>query len=149
QIPDLYVQQNVEFGLGASVVRMQGADPNKVAIVLDGQRFRGGIEGVVDLRDVRTGEIEQIEIIRGPASSRYGSDAMAGVINLRTRGGGEEPTVGATAAGGSFSQQVYKLSHGWHVGPVRYFLSAQHDEVALAQLFGAISAQFEDEAADE
>lgn len=144
QIPDLYVQQNVEFGLGASVVRMQGADPNKVAIVLDGQRFRGGIDGVVDLRDIRTGEIEQIEIIRGPASSLYGSDAMAGVINIRTRTGGEEPTVNATAAGGSYSQQVYKLAHGWKVGPVNYFLSYQHDEVALAQLFGAISAQFED-----
>lgn len=149
QIPDLYVQQNVEFGLGASVVRMQGADPNKVAIVLDGQRFRGGIDGVVDLRDIRTGAIEQVEIIRGPASSLYGSDAMAGVINIRTRAGGDAPSLDLTAAGGSYSQQVYKLSHGYQLGPVRYFLAAQHDEVALAQLFGAISAQFEGEAADE
>jgi len=142
QIPDLYVQQNQEFGLGASVVRMQGADPNKVAILLDGQRFRGGIDGVVDLRDISTMPIDQIEIIRGPASSLYGSDAMAGVINIRTRAGSEDLSVNATAAGGSFSQQLYNASHGWHVGPVRYFLAAQHDQVAISQLFGPISEQF-------
>lgn len=142
QIPDLYVQQNQEFGLGASVVRMQGADPNKVAILLDGQRFRGGIDGVVDLRDIATVPIEQIEIIRGPASSLYGSDAMAGVINIRTRAGSPDLSLGATAAGGSFAQQVYNVSHGWHVGPVRYFLSAQHDQLAIAEQFGSISQQY-------
>jgi len=149
QIPDLYVQQNQEFGLGASVVRMQGADPNKVAILLDGQRFRGGIDGVVDLRDITTVPIDQIEIIRGPASSLYGSDAMAGVINIRTRAGAPDLSVAATAAGGSFSQQLYNVSHGYHVGPVRYFLSAQHDEVAIAKLFGNISGQFADDAVDD
>jgi outer membrane receptor for ferrienterochelin and colicins len=149
QIPDLYVQQNQEFGLGASVVRMQGADPNKVAILLDGQRFRGGVDGVVDLRDITTVPIEQIEIIRGPASSLYGSDAMAGVINIRTRAGSPDLSLAATAAGGSFSQQLYNVSHGWHVGPVRYFLAAQHDEVAIAELFGPISQQYADESVDD
>ncbi|HEY8516760.1 MAG TPA: TonB-dependent receptor [Candidatus Binatia bacterium] len=149
QIPDLYVQQNQEFGLGASVVRMQGADPNKVAILLDGQRFRGGIDGVVDLRDITTVPIEQVEIIRGPASSLYGSDAMAGVINIRTRAGSPDLSLAATAAGGSFSQQLYNVSHGYHVGPVRYFIAAQHDEVAIAKLFGDISDQYSGERVDD
>lgn len=149
QIPDLYVQQNQEFGLGASVVRMQGADPNKVAILLDGQRFRGGIDGVVDLRDITTVPIEQVEIIRGPASSLYGSDAMAGVINIRTRAGAPDLSLAATAAGGSFSQQLYNVSHAWHIGPVRYFLAAQHDEVAIAKLFGDISEQYAGENVDD
>ena len=142
QIPDLYVQQNVEFGLGASIVRMQGADPNKVAILLDGQRFRGGIDGVVDLRDIPAGEIEQIEIIRGPASSLYGSDAMAGVINIRTRVGRRpDPTSTPPAAGGSSRSSSTSSSHGWHVGPVKYFLSAQHDEVAVRSSSSARSAR--------
>ena len=149
QIPDIYVQQNQEFGLGASVVRMQGADPNKVAILLDGQRFRGGVDGVVDLRDISTVPIEQIEIIRGPASSLYGSDAMAGVINIRTRAGSPDLSLAATAAGGSFAQQLYNASHGWHVGPVRYFIAAQHDQVAIAELFGPISGQYSGEDVDD
>ena len=143
QIPDLYVQQNVEFGLGASVVRMQGADPNKVAILLNGRRFRGGIEGIVDLRDIPIANIEQIEIVRGPASSLYGSDAMAGVINIRTRGGSEELALSATTAGGSFSNRVYNGTVGHRLGPIGYYLSAQHTEVEIAQLLGPISAQFE------
>lgn len=149
QIPDLYVQQNAEFGLGASVVRMQGADPDKVAILLDGRRFRGGIEGVVDLRDIPVTQIEQIEIVRGPASSLYGSDAMAGVINIRTRGGSEELSLSATGAGGSFSNQVYNGSVGHHIGPVRYYLSGQYTQVEIAQLLGPISSQFEGDGAND
>src|SRR5215470_784679 len=45
EVPGLYVRKNEQFGLGASTVRMQGADPNKVAILVDGRRFRGGIDG--------------------------------------------------------------------------------------------------------
>jgi outer membrane receptor for ferrienterochelin and colicins len=149
QIPDLYVQRNEQFTLGASTVRMQGADPNKVAIVLDGQRFRGGIEGVVDLRDIPVETIEQIEILRGPASSLYGSDAMAGVINIRTRRGSAAPYAKVTAAGGEHGKQLYNASHGYRLGPVEYFVSAQHDEVRIAELLGDISAQFAGDAEDE
>ncbi len=143
-IPDIYVRQNEQFGLGASTVRMQGADPNKVLILLDGQRFLGGADGIVDLRDIPATNIEQIEIIRGPASSLYGSDAMAGVINIRTRSGGDPYYVAGTAAGGSYGRQLYNAAVGADVGPVKLFVSGQHDEVKIAELLGPISAQFED-----
>jgi outer membrane receptor for ferrienterochelin and colicins len=143
-IPDIYVHQNEQFGLGASTIRMQGADPNKVLILLDGQRFLGGVDGVVDLRDIPAIDIEQIEIIRGPASSLYGSDAMAGVINIRTRSGGDPLHLAGTAAGGSFARQLYNAAVGADVGPVKLFVSGQHDQVKIAELLGPISAQFED-----
>ncbi len=143
-IPDIYVHQNEQFGLGASTIRMQGADPNKVLILLDGQRFLGGVDGVVDLRDIPAIDIEQIEIIRGPASSLYGSDAMAGVINIRTRSGGDPLYLAGTAAGGSFARQLYNGAIGADVGPVKLFISGQHDQVKIAELLGPISAQFED-----
>ncbi len=143
-IPDIYVRQNEQFGLGASTIRMQGADPNKVLILLDGQRFLGGVDGVVDLRDIPATNIEQIEIIRGPASSLYGSDAMAGVINIRTRSGGDPLYVAGTAAGGSFGRQLYNAAVGADVGPVKLFVSGQHDQVQIAELLGPISAQFDD-----
>lgn len=143
EIPDLYVRRNEEFRLGASTVRMQGADANKVAILLDGRRFQGGIDGVVDLRDIPAHNVERIEIVRGPASSLYGSDAMAGVINIITRDGGSTPTVGATLAGGTFDRLLASARHGYRIGNLSYFLSYQHDEVALAEQLGAISRQFE------
>ncbi len=142
QIPGLYVRRNEEFRLGANTVRMQGADPNKVAILLDGRRFRGGVDGVVDLRDIPVSAIERIEIIRGPASSLYGSDAMGGVINIITRTGTSTPTASVTTAGGSFDRVLVKADHSYRIGRFGYFLSAQHDEGEIAQQYGEVSRQF-------
>lgn len=149
EIPDLYVRRNEEFGLGASTVRMQGLDPNKAAILMDGRRFRGGIDGVVDLRDIAVGGVEQIEVVRGPASSLYGSDAMAGVINIRTRGGSKDLWMRAEGAGGNAGRELFSGSVGHQVGPLRYFLSAQHDAVAIADLYGNISEQYAGVHADD
>jgi outer membrane receptor for ferrienterochelin and colicins len=148
RIPGLYVRRNEEFRLGASTIRMQGADANKVAILLDGRRFRGGVDGVVDLRDIPVENIERIEVIRGPASSLYGSDAMGGVINVITRRGSPRPKLSATSAAGDYGTLLFRGSHGYRVGDLGYFLSAQHDETEIARLLGGISSQFDDGASD-
>jgi len=148
QVADIYVRRNDQFRLGASTVRMQGADPNKVAILLNGRRFRGGVDGVVDLRDIPAQNIERIEIIRGPASNLYGSDAMAGVINIITRAGTEKPSIKGTVGAGNFGRFLASASHGYHIGDLSYFLSAQHDEIEIAQLFGEISGQYAGAASD-
>jgi outer membrane receptor for ferrienterochelin and colicins len=145
EIPGIYVRRNEQFGLGASTIRMQGADANKVAILIDGRRFRGGADGVVDLRDIPVTNIERVEILRGPASSLYGSDAMAGVVNFVTRSGSEDPVAEAVASWGSFDRQFYSATGGWQTGPLRWFVSGSHDELRLAEQFGDISAQFADE----
>lgn len=144
RVPGIYVRQNEQFGLGANTVRMQGAEANQVAILRNGRRFRGGVNGVVDLRDIMVEDVERIEIIRGPASSLYGSDAMGGVINIITREGSREPHFSVTAAAGTQEAQLYQASHGWSIGPFGYFLSYQHNQIALAQLYGSISQQFAD-----
>ncbi|MEO8604054.1 MAG: TonB-dependent receptor [bacterium] len=143
RIPGIYVKQNQQFGLGANTVRMQGTEANQVAVLRNGRRFRGGVNGVVDLRDIAVEDVERIEIIRGPASSLYGSDAMGGVINIITREGSKDPHAALTVAGGTQDSLLVQASQGWTIGPLGYFVSYQHDEVALAQLYGAISEQFE------
>ncbi len=148
QVSDVHVTRNEQFSLGASTVRMQGLDPNKVAIVVDGRRTLGGIDGVVDLRDIPAEGIEQVEIIRGPASSLYGSDAMAGVINIRTRRGSAEPEASATVAGGTAGKQLFGATLSHRVAGVDYFIAAQRDAVEIADLYGAVSAQFAGEDAD-
>ena len=142
EIPGLYVRRNDQFRLGASTIRMQGADPNKVAILVDGRRVRGGVEGIVDLRDLGTSNVERVEVIRGPASSLYGSDAMAGVINIITRKGTPEPRTEMTGALGDFARRFAAIGHGWQVGPLRYYLSAQHDQFRLFEQFPGISSQY-------
>lgn len=142
EVPGLYIRRNEQFALGASTVRMQGVDANKVAILVDGRRFRGGISGVVDLRDIPANNIERVEITRGPASSLYGSDAMAGVINFITKQGTAEPHGELALAAGDFHRRFIAGSHGWQAGPVRYFLSGLYDSFRLFEQFGNISQQF-------
>jgi outer membrane receptor for ferrienterochelin and colicins len=68
-----------------SHVRLQGLDPEHTLVVLDGQRLAGRTGGQVDLGRIALADIERIEIVRGPASALYGSDALAGVIHLVSR----------------------------------------------------------------
>ena len=70
------------FGQG---VQMLGLDPAYTLILLDGEPLIGRNGGILKLGRLSTGNIKQIEIVKGPASSLYGSEAMAGVINIITR----------------------------------------------------------------
>lgn len=71
--------------VGADAIRIQGFDPEYVLVLVNGERTVGRINGAVDLRRFRVEDIERIEIVRGASSSLYGSDAMAGVVNIITR----------------------------------------------------------------
>jgi outer membrane receptor for ferrienterochelin and colicins len=69
------------FGQG---IQMLGMDPAYTAILLDGEPLVGRNAGILKMGRLATGNIRQIEIVKGPSSSLYGSEAMAGVINILT-----------------------------------------------------------------
>jgi outer membrane receptor for ferrienterochelin and colicins len=69
------------FGDG---IQMQGLDPSYTLILIDGEPMTGRNAGIINLGRIAVGNIKQIEILRGPATSLYGSDALAGVINIIT-----------------------------------------------------------------
>ncbi|HEX8298344.1 MAG TPA: TonB-dependent receptor [Rubricoccaceae bacterium] len=71
-----------DFGSG---VQVQGLDPAYTLILIDGQPVIGRDAGVLDLKRLAISGLDRVEIVRGPSSSLYGSDALAGVINLVTR----------------------------------------------------------------
>lgn len=73
------------FGSG---IQMQGLDPAYTLILVDGEPLTGRNAGILNLGRIAVGNIKQVEIIKGPATSLYGSDALAGVINIIT----EKPT---------------------------------------------------------
>jgi len=68
-----------------SGVQMQGFDPDYTLILVNGEPIIGRTAGTMDLDRFMVGNIEQIEIVKGSTSSLYGSEALAGVINLITR----------------------------------------------------------------
>ena len=87
-----------EHGSG---LQMQGLDPDYTLILVDGEPLIGRLTGKLDLSRITVGNIQRIEIVKGASSSLYGSEALAGVVNIITTGAG--PTTDATLSlrGGS------------------------------------------------
>ena len=73
-----------DAGFG-SALQMQGLSADYSLIMLNGEPLIGRNTGVLDLKRIAVGNIQKIEIVRGPSSSLYGSEAIAGVINLITK----------------------------------------------------------------
>lgn len=66
-------------------VRLQGLGGNRLLVLVDGRRVLGRVATNLDGRTVPLDNVERIEVVRGPQSALYGSDAMGGVINIITR----------------------------------------------------------------
>ena len=73
----------ITSGFGAGV-QLQGLNPDYTIILINGEPLVGRTAGVLDLNRIALGNIKKIEIVKGPSSSLYGSEAMAGVINIIT-----------------------------------------------------------------
>ena len=77
-------------GAGAATVDLRHLGPKRVLVLVDGVRWvnessASGVGGVVDLNTIPVGIIDRIEVLEDGASSIYGSDAIAGVVNIITR----------------------------------------------------------------
>lgn len=82
--------------VGAGVM-LQGLDSERVLVLLDGQPFIGRISGMIDVSRIPTSMIERVEVVKGPQSTTYGSEAMGGVVNVITRS--PDASAWTTAAG--------------------------------------------------
>ena len=88
-VPGLFLTD--DFGTGLS---MQGFSPDYTLILLDGEPVVGRTGGTLDLDRLTVAGVERVEVVRGPSSSLYGSEALAGVVNLVTRLPGPGQTEG-------------------------------------------------------
>lgn len=79
---------------------LRGLDPEYTLILVDGERIPGRIGGAIDLSRFGVENIERIEIVRGPSSALYGSDAIGGVVNVLTDGAREPLVASALLSGG-------------------------------------------------
>lgn len=110
-IPGLEVNQQGGPGR-ASAVFLRGAGAAGTLVLIDGVPVNSPNVGNYDFADIRADQIERIEVLRGPQSSLYGSEAMGGVINIVTRRGmaGEPLTVGFER--GSRQSSRFRLGFG-------------------------------------
>lgn len=107
-------------GQGINRISIRGEDTKRTLILIDGQKIseQKSMDGTPLLIDPSV--IERIEVIKGPASVLYGSEAMGGVVNIITKKGGDKPIQGQLGLGfnGSTSGfdenlSLYGGMNGW------------------------------------
>jgi iron complex outermembrane recepter protein len=85
-MPDMNANDPLLSNGGRAQVDLRGLGANRTLVLLDGRRMQpSDPTGVIDLNTIPSTMIESVEIISGGASAVYGSDAVAGVINFKTR----------------------------------------------------------------
>lgn len=118
KVPGIQVKN--DGGQGIDRIKIRGEDAFRTLVMIDGQRIseQKSMSGVPLLID--PSQVERIEVIRGPASVLYGSDAIGGAINIITKKGGED-AFGATVSAGldtassgkELSGSIYGAANGW------------------------------------
>ncbi len=101
QVPGVAVSQ--AGGPGAlAQVRTRGSEGNHTLVLLDGIDISSPDQGETDFSTLLSGDLERIEVLRGPQSGLYGSNALAGVVNLISRRDIDGHYVGVSTEAGSF-----------------------------------------------
>jgi len=119
EIPGLVTQVSQS---GVYSVNIQGFRDNKVLVLVDGMPVNSKVRNRVDLSLIPLQNVERIEIVKGPQSTLYGSDAIAGVIHIITRSP-EKPQFSLYSRGGTPSQQEHFFSYALTSGKWKALLS--------------------------
>lgn len=134
RVPGLFVTQKGITGFGvndgsAGTVNIRGVGQgNKVLMLFDGQPQWAGIFGHALPDTYVASDVERVEVIRGPGSLMYGSNAMGGVVNIITRHHKQEGRrTQARIMYGSYNTQKYMVNNGYNIGNFSSFISINHD----------------------
>lgn len=111
-------------GLGkASSIHLRGANSSQTLILVDGVRLGSATLGITAIETIPVEQIERIEIVRGPRSSLYGSDAIGGVIQIFTR---KVNGFNASAGTGSYDTQEYSTGFGMQGDTLRFSVNGNY-----------------------
>jgi len=113
-LPGVAVSRTAGIG-SVTDVRIRGAEANQVLVVIDGVEANDPALGdTFDFTSLLSYDIETLEVLRGPQSALWGSDATAGVINVTTRNGTEGFNGDVFVEGGSFDTVFGGTSTAWN-----------------------------------
>ncbi len=137
RVPGLFVTERGITGFGVAAgsagqisIRGIGGSPTTgVLMLIDGHPQFMGIMGHPLPDSYRASDVERVEVIRGPASILYGSNAMGGAINIITKKQNDEGVHGnASLSYGSYNTQKYMGALGYKKNKLSVFVSGNHGQ---------------------
>jgi len=102
-----------------TAVFIRGAESNHTLVMVDGVRINPGTIGLAALQNIPPAMVERIEVVKGPRSALYGTDAIGGVINVITRRGARNGW-SAEIGYGDYETTQASLSGGVATGRVEF-----------------------------
>ncbi len=131
EVPGVYVSQTGGRG-GVSTVALRGGAAGDTLVLIDGVPVNdpSSPDRAYDFSTLTVDNISRIEILRGPQSTLYGSDAMAGVINIITARGSGSPKARLTLDGGRYKTADGVIGSGGSVQKFSYSATASRYSTA-------------------
>ncbi len=121
RLAGVQIATNGGWGKKASAF-VRGGNSGHVVVFIDGVRVGSETTGAFDWAMLSADEVERIEIVRGPQSGLYGSDAITGAIHIYTKRGADKPRLHALAEAGGLGSAHAAASIAAANGEVRYRL---------------------------
>lgn len=116
--PGLEMTRNGGIGT-ASGIYIRGANASQTLVLVDGLRAGSVTLGTTPLENISLDQVDRIEILRGPASSLYGADAIGGVIRIFTRQGKGAPHMSVALGLGSYGTVNGRVGYAGQAGATR------------------------------
>lgn len=124
----LFVKRYGDGGLAS--VSFRGTGASQTLVLLDGHRIADPQLGQLDLSLLPTILLESAEVVHGPGSALYGTDAIGGVVNLRTLAPGSAPVVRAMGGYGAYGEHTGSLLASLGQGKVSGVAAFEYDGAA-------------------
>jgi len=115
----------VNGGMGkTSSLQIRGGNEAHTLLLIDGVRMGSATSGSLPIADISIGEIDRIEIVRGPRTSLYGSDAIGGVVQIFTKAYNKTQGSEASLRYGSYATTEFGAGTRWGSDKLNYSLQA-------------------------
>ncbi len=123
ELPGVFVSKQETFGRADISVRGMGDNGRKIMVLVDGRPVKMGIFGCTITHSLPLDNVERIEVVRGPSSVLYGSDALGGVVNVITKSAERKTEGGLKISYGAYDTRQFLARFGGKSGRFDYYLT--------------------------
>ncbi len=125
-LPGIFINKTGNFGRADVDIRGIGDSGRSIMVLIDGRPVKMGLFGCTITHSLPMDNVRRIEVIRGPASVLYGSDAFGGVVNIITKKPQEQYEGDVIASLGTFNTQQYRLRIGGNLDKINFYATGDY-----------------------